>query len=55
MNKDFKCPDCQGTMEVIRNNRMNGDFELIPICDKCRKAFRGYPEFEFLNKPKDTQ
>ena len=38
--KCTKCPDCGTEFSFIENRRMDEQIEVIPICNKCKKAFR---------------
>lgn len=40
MDDKPKCPECGSDLFYIRNNNLSGQFETLPLCDKCRKAFR---------------
>ena len=35
-----KCPDCGTELSFIENRRMDEQMEIIPICKKCKQAFR---------------
>ncbi len=37
------CPFCDGELILISNSDLHGQLEWIPICQKCKKAYR-YPE-----------
>ena len=39
----MECPKCGSDMRIIRNLKLDEEWELISVCDVCRKAFRGYP------------
>jgi hypothetical protein len=36
----MKCPDCGNELTIIQNWRMDEKLELIPLCKKCKVAFR---------------
>jgi len=49
----YKCPTCQEDLHFIYNSRMDEQAERIPICQKCKTAYRdpelGWKIMEELN------